>query len=126
MDSINYDHPLAEPRGGFALASMILGGISILSVSTFYMSVMFGSLGLLFAFLAKKGKEKFRSANLFGFISSLSGLVMGLAFSIMMIISAKDLLQPENRAQLDNIFEAAYGVNFDEYIDGLLGEDFDF
>lgn len=126
MDSINYDHPLAEPRGGFALASMILGGISILSVSTFFMPVMFGSLGLLFAFMAKKGREKFRSTNLFGFISSLSGLIMGLIFSIMMLISAKDLLQPENRAQLDSLFEAAYGVDFDEYIDGLLGEDFDY
>lgn len=126
MDSINYDHPLAEPRGGFALASMILGGISILSVSTFFMPVMFGSLGLLFAFLAKKGREKFLSTNLFGFISSFSGLIMGLVFSIMMLISAKDLLQPENRTQLDNMFEAAYGVDFDEYIDSLLGEDFDF
>ncbi len=124
MDSINYDHPFAEPRGGFATASMILGGISIMAMSTFFLPVILGSLGVLFAFLAKKGKDKFRSANLFGFVSSLAGMIMGLILSIMMLISAQDLLQPENKAQLNQLFKATYGISYDEFTDQLYNDDF--
>lgn len=124
MDSINYDHPFAEHRGGFVTASMILGGVSILALSTFVLPVFFGSLGVLFALLAKRGKDKFRSANLFGFVTSLTGLVMGAVFSIVMFVNALHFLEPENRAELNRIYEQTYGISFDEYTDSLYGGDF--
>ncbi len=124
MDSVNYDHPFAEHRGGFVTASMILGGVSILALSTFVLPVFFGSLGVLFALLAKKGKDKFSSTNLFGFVSSLTGLVVGAALSIVMLINALHFLEPENRTELNQLYEQIYGISFDEYADSLYGGDF--
>lgn len=121
---INYNQFSAEPRSGFAKASMIMGALAILTLSTFFMPIIFGALGVLFAFLAKKGQEKFRSTKLFGFVSSLIGLIVGGIITIFMVFSAFHLLKPENKDTLNQLYEQVYGVSFDEYADSIYGGDF--
>lgn len=123
MADINYDNFLAQPRNGFATASLILGVISILTISTVILPLFLGSLGILFAVLSKKCRQNFQGPALTGYVTSLIGLITSGVLTIFLLVSGITLLRPENRDNLNKMYEQTYGISFDEYTEQFYGED---
>ena len=115
-DFYNYPFPsFTDNRNKFARASLILGMCSIVLVCTLFLPIPLGALGLLFYFLSKRLQA--------GLVTSLIGLCAGLIFMGFTVYSSVQLLKPENRDVLNAQFESLYGVDFDEYINRLYGEE---
>lgn len=113
-------------KNAFAIAAMILGICSILFICTLYLPIPLGALGCLFVILSKRRGKAMSGAAITGLITSILGILCGLFILIVSLFSAFTLFKPENREMLDSIFEQTYGVNFQEYLERLYGEDFDF
>ena len=63
------------------------------------------------------------TAAMTGVITSSIGLGLSLIFCIISVISAIHMLKPENRDMLNQMYEDTLGITYDEYIEGLYGED---
>ncbi len=61
-----------------ALASMILGGISLVTCSCIYISIVCGSLGVILGLLSRGGETSLHAFALTGVILSSIGLCMTL------------------------------------------------
>ena len=53
------------------------------------------------------------------------GMLLGLALMVSVGVATFQMLKPENRDLLNQQFESIYGIDFDEYMDRLYGDDFD-
>lgn len=123
-DFYNYPFPsFTDNHNKFARASLILGMCSIVLVCTLFLPIPLGALGLLFYFLSKRLHKPVDSSAKAGLVTSLIGLCAGLIFMGFTVYSSVQLLKPENRDVLNAQFESLYGVDFDEYINRLYGEE---
>ena len=109
----------------FALASMILGICSLLFFCTIYLPLPLGALGCLFAILSRRRGKALSGTAIAGLVTSCLGAVAGLVMLVVVIFSAITLLQPSHRDQLNALFEQTYGMDFEDYIETIYGEDFD-
>lgn len=137
MDNMNFDpdnkpaygysYPpyQPKPKNTFATAAMILGICSLMSLFTIVLPIPLGALAILFAILSKRKGEKAEAAAVSGIITAIIGVTIGIALSVTMMISAINMLKPENRDMLNKQFEQLYGKDFDEYMSDMYGEDFD-
>ena len=112
-----------KPTGKFAMVSMILGICSLALLCTVFFPIILGGLGLIFAILSKRRGRKMESAAMTGVITSSIGLGLSLIFCVISVISAVHMLKPENRDMLNQMYEDTLGMTYDEYIEGLYGED---
>ena len=121
-----YEQPYQQthkPTSKFALVSMILGICSLVLLCTVFFPIILGGLGLIFAILSKRKDKKMETAAMTGVITSSIGLGLSLIFCIISVISAIHMLKPENRDMLNQMYEDTLGITYDEYIEGLYGED---
>lgn len=121
-----YRQPYQQPKNGFATAAMILGICSLALLCTFFLPLLFGSLGLVFVILSKRRGQKLSTAAVAGLATSLGGAILGALFLIYVAVSSAFLLNPDNRGYLNQLYEQQYGVSFDDYIDAMeeqLGDD---
>ncbi len=109
-----------EPKNNFATAAMILGIASLVSLCTVFLPIPLGALGILFVVLGKRHGKKLPSTAITGLITSLIGIACGLLILISTISAALNMLKPENREQLNQMFEQTYGMDFDEYYEEYM------
>lgn len=115
--------PNHKPVSRFALASMILGICSLVLLCTIVCPLILGALGILFGILSKRRSKKLEPPALTGIITSAAGFCLSLVFCIFSIISAFQMLKPENRDNLNRIYEETMGITFDDYIEDLYSDD---
>lgn len=120
-----YYAPQYKPEAGnpFATAAMIIGLCSLLSLCTIFLPFPLGALGILFAILSRRKGKKLQSAAVTGLVTSIIGMVLGIGIFIAVIASSLVMLKPENRDMLNEQFEEIYGMDFDEYMERLYGEE---
>lgn len=109
--------PAPEKLGGFSVASMICGMISIILCCTGILSLPLGAMGILFAVLSHRRGKSMPSMSLTGIILSCIGIVMGLimlVFSIYMVMT-----DPEFRDTFKDTYEEYYDDYYEEYYDDL-------
>ena len=112
-----YNYPFSsftDNRNKFARASLILGMCSIVLICTLFLPIPLGALGL---------HTPVDSSAKAGLVTSLIGLCAGLIFMGFTVYSSVQLLKPENRDVLNAQFESLYGVDFDEYINRIYGDE---
>lgn len=109
-----------EPKNNFAIAAMVLGIASLVSICTVFLPLPLGALGVLFAILGRRHGKKLPSAAVSGLITSLIGMTCGLVILISAFTVSLNMLKPENRDQLNQMFEQTYGMDFDEYYDQYM------
>lgn len=112
-----------KPASRFALVSMILGICSLVLLCTIFCPLILGALGILFGVLSKRRGKKLESPALAGIITSAAGFCLALVFCIFSIISAFQMLKPENRDSLNQIYEETMGITFDDYIEEIYSDD---
>ena len=125
MDPYYYQptEPYNKPIDKFAMASMILGICSLATFCTIFLPLVLGALGIIFAVLSKRRVKKMQGSAVTGVITSALGMGVALVFCIISIGSAFILLQPENRDQLNELYESQYGITYEEYVEEIYGED---
>jgi glucan phosphoethanolaminetransferase (alkaline phosphatase superfamily) len=76
--------PSNAKQSNMALASLIMGILSIVTACCCYGGFIFGGLGILFALLSNTGDRMENYAKT-GLITSIIGMVLGIVFLILMI-----------------------------------------
>lgn len=110
----SYDPSQQQGRraNGFAVASLILGILAVLTICTVYLPWIFGSLSILFALLSKGKETHMHSLAYSGTVVSFIALVISVLF-ISFVFSAlvhDELFQQEFNAA----YESIYGESFEE------------
>lgn len=122
----NYNQPFVsyyKPTNKFAMVSMILGICSLVFLCTIFLPLVIGALGIIFAILSKRRGQKMEGPAVTGVVTSSLGMGVSLIFCIVSLVSASIMLQPENRHQLNQMYEDSFGMTYEEYIEELYGEE---
>lgn len=70
---------------GLAIASMIMGIISILSSCCYGAGIIFGILGIIFGAVSKKSQEKLESMAVAGIVCSIIGIAFSILYWVLVI-----------------------------------------
>lgn len=124
QQNMQYYYPVKK-KNNFATAALIVGFCSLFLLITFILPLPLGALGILFVILSKRKGEKLAGTAIAGLITSVMGMLLGLALTVSVGVATFQMLKPENRDLLNRQFESIYGIDFDEYMDRLYGDDLD-
>lgn len=114
-DQNGYYQANTQPAQGFAIASMILGILSLCSCCTGIFPVVFGSLSILFAVLASRRNAPRNPLCMVGVWLSVLGIVLGI---YLLITSVRAVItDPIYREQFNQIFRQLYGMDLQEFIE---------
>ncbi len=117
-----YRQPMPEKRSNsMAVASMVLGIISIVTCTCIYLSFICGALAIILAMLSRGGKMTFDDSAKAGLVLGIIGLsitVIFYGYSLALFFS-----DPQSLQKLEEMLREyceMYGYDFDE----LYGEFF--
>lgn len=103
----------------FAIASMVMGICSIVLCCTGFLSLAMAALGILFAVLSRRKAKSMPGMSIAGICTSALGMVLGLIAAIYFIIILVIAANPSLHHYLDPIYQNAYGMDFDEYMEHM-------
>lgn len=113
-------------KNPFATASLILGILALLSVTTMILPIPLGALSILFAILSHHKGEKFCASQIAGIATSVVSLILSSTIIVSAFAMLPTMLRtPEYRDQLNAVSEQFYGESFDDMIEDLYGVDLD-
>lgn len=120
--------PPVKPANGFAIASLILGIMAILTLCTVYLPFLCGSLSIIFALLSKGSDKTMHSMANSGIITS----VIALAITAIMFIFAFSMLASNHEfqqefkqtyeEQYEDTYREIYGDSYGDMMDDILKE----
>lgn len=95
-----------KPTNGLAIASMILGIVSIVFGLCYGVGIVFGIISLVFAIISKKASEgKFSGMALAGLICSIIGIVISIVVIVFLIFSIAYVSEISQSGGYDNIYD---------------------
>jgi len=77
-----------KSSGAMAVASLVLGILSIITCCCIYSALILGSLAIIFALLSRGGEMKMTSMSTVGMILGIIGIVFGILFIAFLVFSA--------------------------------------
>lgn len=110
----------------FAVASMIFGISSILLLCTGLLPLPLGALGMLFAILSRRRERPMSGMSVTGMVTSLIGMALGIVIMAYLAAMVSMALNPATRHYLDPIYQNAYGMSFEEFMEYIgypVGQD---
>lgn len=124
QDSSNnpyYNQPTYDPfrKEIFAAMALLFGSLSLLASCTGVFSVIFGSLGILFAALAFRRRKKKNSLVVTGMVMSCVGIISGVLYVVVAIPMA--MKDPLYQQQMNVITEQLTGESFSEFMENTYG-----
>lgn len=123
-----YNNMRNSSSGGFAIASLICGILSLVFCCLGFISLALGAMGILFAVLSNRKGKPMSGMSVTGISTGIVGMALGFFITIYYIFAAMlpiMLQQPDFREQLDALYEEAYGMDMEEFMDQLYGIDLD-
>lgn len=121
FDESSY-YEYASSKNTFAYASLILGGIAIVTFSSIYPAIFAGSLSIIFAMLSRRGKGRLHPLAKVGSICSAISVMLGILMLIFsMIYLPKYLKNDTFRSQMESMLQSIYGseIDTDGFLDAL-------
>lgn len=110
-------------KNPFIAASVLMGILSILSSCTIILSMIFGSLGIIFGILAHRKGQKMETDLTVGIVTSSIGLGFSIIiFIVALIFSFSMLDNPEYREYMNQVSEQMYGESLDEMLEEMYYE----
>lgn len=111
----NADYPVRQKTSGFAIASLVLGIVSIVTCCFGIFSIPLGSLSILFAILSRRKGTGMPGMSIAGICTSIFGMLLG---GFLLFYAFEGLYNPDFREKyLDPIYEDAYGMDFEEFME---------
>lgn len=113
-DEFDYRDMYNVPTNKFAVASLACGAIAIITFATLYLSVILGSLAIIFAFLSRNGTRRLAQYSRIGIICGSIAVVGVFATVIYWYTHLPELLQnPTYREIVQRIMNNALGGDVD-------------
>ena len=119
-----YNQPTHSPYRyqGFAIASLVLGVLSLLTSCLGVLSIPAAALSILFAIMSYRKGRKMNSMAVSGLAMSCVGVVSGIVVLVRAFTMLPDMMQdPAYRQQMDSMSEALYGKSFEELLKDAYG-----
>lgn len=108
-------NPIAKDGKNFAIASLILGIVSILTICCCCINLIPAILAIVFAVIAKKRDGKMPTMALIGMILAIVAIVLTLIlFGFLFAAASGNGDVPQT---LDQAFMETYGMSFREYVE---------
>ena len=112
-DEYDYRDMYAVPTNKFAVASVTCGALSIITINTLYLAIVFGSLAIIFGVLSRNGTKKLAQYAKIGMICGGIAIAGAVAYGIYVYIKLPTLLQdPQYREMLEKIMKSL-GMDID-------------
>lgn len=109
----------SSSKNTFAMASIILGGIAIVTFSSILPAIFAGSLSIICAMLSRKGTGRLHPLAKVGAICSTISVILGISFFVFYMNYIPQLLQDNAyRNEIEYMLENIYGPTVD--VDSLL------
>lgn len=116
----------SSTNNSFAIASLVLGLLALVTLCTAILPLPLGALSILFAVLSRRKKRQLNTTALIGVVSSVCGMAMSLVIVVMSFMMLPSMMQSEEyREQLNTMSEAMYGISFDDMLEDAYGIDLD-
>ena len=116
------EQPNSTKPDGFSIASLTCGIISVIPCCMSPLSVISGSLGLLFGCLAKRNGRRMTHLHFWGMWLSALGLVFGIVLTVKLILELPAMLaDPQIMGPTNAFYEQMYGMTFEEYLQEMFG-----
>ena len=118
----NQNQISANTPSGFSIAAIICGVLSLICCCTGILAIPVGSLGIIFAVLTKRKGSGMPLMSTIGIWLCCVGMALGIlltVYSFMVILSDPAMLE-QLMTDYDIMFEAMYGMTFEEYINSLV------
>ncbi len=115
-------HEYHSSKNAFANASLILGGIAIVTFSSIYPAIFAGSLSIIFAMLSRRGTKRLHPLAKVGSICSAISVLLGILMLIFSMIYLPKFLKNDSfRSQMESMLHSIYGseVDTDSFLDAL-------
>ena len=112
-----YQRPPVQRRNGMASLALLMAVLSVLTIITGVGPLFFGPLAIIFAVLSKGGQSRMQGAALLSSVVGGAGALLGLALTTWVVISFTT--DPNMKDNLNKSFEAVYGVDYDEFQEGM-------
>lgn len=120
FDEYAYDE-YSSSKNSFATASLVLGGIAIVTFSSILPAIFAGSLSIIFAMLSRKGTARLHPLAKVGAICSSISVALGIALFAFYLNYMPAFLQNETyRTEMKYMLESVYGPEFDS--EGFLDD----
>lgn len=104
----------SSSKNPFATASLVLGGIAIVTFSSILPAIFAGSLSIVFAVLSRKGTARLHPLAKVGAICSSISVALGIVlFAFYMSYMPKFLQNETYRTEMKYVLESVYGTEFD-------------
>ena len=113
-------HEYSNSKNTFATASLILGGIAIVTFSSIIPPIVAGSLSIVFAMLSRKGTARLHPLAKMGAICSSISVILSIALFIFYMNYIPKLLADDvYRTEMKYMLESVYGPEFnaDEFLE---------
>lgn len=101
-----------------AVASLVMAVMALLTILTGLGPVFFGSMSILFSVLSKGSGRRMNGSAFCSVMIS----VVSVAAGVLLMIKVADMIQnnPSFRSEMDKSFEMMYGVDYDDFVDGMM------
>lgn len=109
----------SSSKNHFAMASIILGGVAIVTFSSIIPAIFAGSLSIIFAMLSRKGTGRLHPLAKMGAICSSISVILGITIFVLYLHYIPQLLQNDTyRNEVKYMLQTMYGTEVD--VDSLL------
>ena len=108
------------PANAFAKASMVIGGIALVSVFTFtiFPAIILGALALILALMSRGAELTFHRTAKNGILLSIMAFVLNIALvggTLVMIFGDNSYHE-----ELNATYEEMFGMTYDELLEGVM------
>ena len=112
-----YQRMPQKRTNAMAVASLVMAVMALLTILTGLDPVFFGSMSILFAVLSKGSGRRMNGSAFCSVMIS----VVSVAAGVILMIKVADMIQnnPGFRSEMDKSFEMMYGVDYDDFVDGM-------
>lgn len=118
FDGSSYDG-YSSSKNSFATASLILGGIAIVTITSIVPAMIAGSLSIIFAMLSRRGQNKLLPIAKAGCICSAVSVTLVITIFVACLLYMPKLLQNDAvHSQTKATLQSIYGSEVD--VDGFL------
>lgn len=105
-DNYRGQNPGKQPTNGLALASLILGILSVLLSLCYGIGILFGIAALVLGIISRKSTGgKLSGMALAGVICSICGIVIGIAFIVLAFVGFALLSDISQEQGFENIYD---------------------
>lgn len=117
-----YEQPPIPVRkvNRFGIASIVMAILAFMNCYIFYLCFLFAGPAVIFAILAKGDELKMNFMSKVSVVVASVSLVITVVFTS--VIGYSVMKHPEEyKQQLDAMTQSVYGVDFDQYMNELMG-----